>query len=185
VRGGIARACYGVPGECRLILECDKILFCRETIFGLNSEEISSVIIASRWWPGWSKRSNSAGFVRWILFFWTADRPQDMRSKKHYISSAFWFFAFHSQTSNIFIGFLTSFSTVRRQVELSYRSNFANSCFPSGINDRNVLHITYINPWRITSHSSTCRQIMRWSGCQMEMRSPIGRSTWFGVRNWC
>jgi hypothetical protein len=29
-------------GDCRLVLECDEILFCREAILGLNSKEISS-----------------------------------------------------------------------------------------------------------------------------------------------
>jgi hypothetical protein len=98
--------------------------FCREAILSLNSKEVSSIIIAQRWWPRWSERSNSAGFVWWILFFCAfcmADILQDMPSKKHSISSACWFSAFHSQTldirdqtSDIFIGFLTSSPTARR-----------------------------------------------------------------------
>jgi hypothetical protein len=41
-KGLIPRACCLAPGECRLVGKCDEILFCRETILGLNSEEASS-----------------------------------------------------------------------------------------------------------------------------------------------
>jgi hypothetical protein len=36
------RAYCGAPGECLLIFKCDEILFCREVILDLNSEEASS-----------------------------------------------------------------------------------------------------------------------------------------------
>jgi hypothetical protein len=41
-KGHLRRAYFGVPEECRLVLECDEILFCRVAILGLNSEEASS-----------------------------------------------------------------------------------------------------------------------------------------------
>jgi hypothetical protein len=113
------------------------------------------------------------------------------------ISSVCRLSAFQSQISDIFIEFLADSPIVRRQVELSrvelswvelsrvessYRFNFAISCCSSGINNRMRIHI---NPWRVMNHGSTCRQITRWSGCQMEMKSPIKRSIWFRARNWC
>jgi hypothetical protein len=48
-----------------------------------------------------------------------ADRPQDVCSKKHCISSICRFSALHSQASDILIGLLTSSPTVRRQVKSS------------------------------------------------------------------
>jgi hypothetical protein len=79
-------------------------------------------------------------------FFCTADIPHDMPSKKHCISSAYWFSAFHSQT------FLLGSSQALWQsegkarqgksswvelswVELNCRSNFAISCCPSDFKD--------------------------------------------------
>jgi hypothetical protein len=79
------RAYCDTPGECRLLLDSSVTRFCREVILGLNSEEGSSSITAQRWWPRWSERSNSAGFVRWTHFFctfWTADSGQSMHYKR-------------------------------------------------------------------------------------------------------
>jgi hypothetical protein len=43
-----SRAYCGAPGESRLVLECGEILFCREAILDLNSEEASSAIIGQK-----------------------------------------------------------------------------------------------------------------------------------------
>jgi hypothetical protein len=160
------------------------------------------LVIAQRWWPRCSEWSNYADFLRWTLFFCifcifcTTDSPQDMCSKKLdklYIVGLSIVDISQSdighRTSDIFIGFLTSSPTVRRQVkssrvESSYRSNFVTCCCPSGIKDKMEIYIIVINPWQV-SHGFICRQIMRWSDFQMEMRSPIERSTWFRARDWC
>jgi hypothetical protein len=112
-------ACCGAPGECRFVFECGEIRFCREAIFGLNSEEASSL----------PKNDSLDEMNEAIMLALSdehfssarhmADRPQDMRSKKHSISPVCRFSAFHTQTSGIFIGFLTSSPTVRRQVKSS------------------------------------------------------------------
>jgi hypothetical protein len=48
-----------------------------------------------------------------------ADSPQDMLSNSYDLSSACRFSAFHSQTTDIFIGFLTSSPTVGKQIKSS------------------------------------------------------------------
>jgi hypothetical protein len=66
------RACCGALGECCLVLECDKILS-----GGYFGSEFGRVfIIAQRWWPRWCERTNSAGFVRWSIFFQMAESSQ-------------------------------------------------------------------------------------------------------------
>jgi hypothetical protein len=113
--------------------------FSREAILGLNSEETSS-----------SPKDDNLDEVNKAILLALSDEPsssewqiavQDMRSKTHCISSACRFPAVHIQTSDIFIGLLTSFAIARKQVKPSCRSKFAISCCPSCIKDRMRIHI--------------------------------------------
>jgi hypothetical protein len=70
-----------------------------------------------------------------------ADSPLDLHSKKVLKTLTCRFSVFHSQMSDVFIGFLTNSPTVRRQVKSSCWSNFAMSCCPSSITDRMGIHI--------------------------------------------
>jgi hypothetical protein len=96
--------------------------FYREAILGLNSGEISSspkddgldevnqeILLAL-----YDESFSSVPSVEQI-----ADSPPEMRSKKSWILSPCRFSPFHNHTSDIFIGFLTSSPTVRRQIESS------------------------------------------------------------------
>jgi hypothetical protein len=164
------------------------MLFCRDVILGVNSEKVLS-------WP----KDDGLDEVNEVILLVLSDEPfssvpsvrqiadssQDMRSKSwlNCVSSACWFFSFHSQTSDIFIGLLTGSLTVRRQVKSS-RVVDPTSRLP-------VVHPVWRTGWESISHFGESwfhlsrDQSMRWSGCQMEMTSPIRKSAWFRARNWC
>jgi hypothetical protein len=81
--------------------------------------------------------------------------------------------------SGIFIRLLTSSPTARRQAE----SNRWSISRPPVVHPALRMGIRIY--WPLTTHGSSCWQIMKWSACQMEMRFSIGRSTWLRDRNWC
>jgi hypothetical protein len=112
--------------------------------------------------------------------FCAADSPQDMRSKKHCTSSICRLFAFCSQISSLGCSQVLRQSEDKScQVELSIqRRNLLLSIRHQGWMG---IHITLDDSW----FSLSTDQIMRWSGCQMETRSPIKRNRWFRARNWC
>jgi hypothetical protein len=112
-----SRACCRAPRECRLLLECDEILFCREAILALNSEgassslkdddhdEVNEAIQLGLSDESFSSVSSVREIARWICV---------LKSWVNCISSDCRFSAFHAQSSDIFIGFLASSSTARR-----------------------------------------------------------------------
>jgi hypothetical protein len=139
-KGYSPRSCCGAPGESRLVLSVAR--FCNEAIVGLNSEEVSS-----------SPKDDGLDQVNEAIPLALSDEPFSSirqiarkisvpKSCISAISSVCRFSAFHSQTSHIFIVFLTSSPTVNRQVDSSCRSNLATSCCPSSIKDRMRMHIS-------------------------------------------